>query len=154
MSYQFLKALHVFGLILFIGNIIITGFWKAYADRTNSPQIIAFAQRLVIITDKIFTTGGVVLLMIGAYGMAYVNEWDLFGERWLIWGQGLFFASGLIWFILLIPIQSKQARLAKAFADGTPIPDHYWKLNRQWYFWGTVATLLPLANLYWMIFKP
>jgi hypothetical protein len=29
-----------------------------------------------------------------------------------------------------------------------------WRLGRQWAIWGTVATLLPLANLYFMVFKP
>jgi len=154
MAYQVLKAIHILGIILFIGNIIITGFWKTFANRTGQPEIIAFAQRLVTITDWLFTAGGVALLVFGAYGMAYVNGWDLRGERWLIWGQGLFIASGLIWLAILIPVQIKQARLARGFADGSAIPDQYWHLNRLWYFWGIIATLLPLANLYWMIFKP
>ncbi|MCF6197883.1 MAG: DUF2269 domain-containing protein [Hyphomicrobiaceae bacterium] len=129
MTYQVLKALHILGIILFFSNIIVTGFWKTYANRTGQPEIIAFAQRLVSLTDWIFTAGGVTLLMIGAYGMAYVNGWDLLGERWLIWGQGLFFASGLIWVAILIPVQTKQAHLARGFADGSPIPEQYWQLK-------------------------
>lgn len=154
MTYQAFKVIHLLGVILFLGNIIVTGLWKALADRTAQPQVIAFAQRLVTVTDWIFTAGGVALVLIGAYGMAYVGGLNLYGETWLLWGQGLFIASGVIWAVFLIPIQMKQARLARGFASGAPVPEDYWRLNRQWYVWGIIATLLPLANLYWMVFKP
>ena len=46
-SYLWLKVLHIVGVVLFLGNIIVTGWWKNMADRTKNPQIIAFAQRQV-----------------------------------------------------------------------------------------------------------
>ncbi len=154
MSYLTFKSIHLFGAILFMGNIIITGYWKTLADRAGDPRIIAFAQKLVTQTDWIFTAGGVVLIMVGAYGMAYAGGLDLRGENWLLWGQGLFIASGVIWAAILIPVQLKQARLARGFEDGSPVPEEYWRLNRHWYIWGVLATIVPLANLYWMVFKP
>ncbi len=54
---------------------------------------------------------------------------------------------------ILIPVQIGQARIAKSFADGSPIPDRYWKLGKVWTMFGSIATLLPLANLYWMVVK-
>jgi uncharacterized membrane protein len=56
--------------------------------------------------------------------------------------------------VILIPTQIKQAQAARAFADSGSIPDSYWRLSRRWIVWGTVATLLPLANLYFMVVKP
>jgi hypothetical protein len=56
--------------------------------------------------------------------------------------------------LILIPTQIMQARLARAFAQGGAIPEHYWRLGKRWMIWGTIATLLPLANLYFMVFKP
>jgi uncharacterized membrane protein len=154
LSYLTFKSIHIFGIILFMGNIIITGYWKALADRTGNPRIIAFAQRLVTQTDWIFTAGGVTLIMVGAYGMAYAGGLDLRGENWLLWGQGLFVLSGIIWATILIPVQIKQAGLARGFEDGSPVPEDYWRFNRRWYVWGILATVIPLANLYWMVFKP
>ena len=69
-------------------------------------------------------------------------------------GWLLFIASGVIWVAALIPIEVMQARLAKEFRDGSTIPDRYWRLSMLWAVFGVVATLLPLANLYFMIFKP
>jgi len=152
-SYLWLKVIHLFGVVLFLGNIIVTGWWKNMADRTRNPQIIAFAQRQVTLTDWLFTFGGVVILL-GA-GMANVAIHDLsYGYKWLSWGMGLFVLSGLIWHVILIPGQIKQAKMAKIFAKTNDIPDAYWALCRRWNIWGAIAIILPLINLYWMTFKP
>jgi len=152
--YLWLKCLHLLGVVMFLGNIIITGGWKFYADKTKNPQIIAFAQRQVTLTDFIFTAGGSALVFACGYGNAVLLDMDVFHTKWLSWGFWLFSLSGLIWLLVLIPVQIKQAKIANAFADGGEIPQEYWHLSRRWYFWGTLATLLPVANLYWMVFKP
>src|SRR5215472_2471090 len=103
MSYNAFKVVHVFGVVIFLGNIIVTALWKVMADRSGDPRIIAYAQRLATLTDWVFTAGGVVLILVGAYGMAAVSGLDLHGTTWLIWGQALFVASGVIWLVILIP---------------------------------------------------
>ncbi len=154
MSYELLKAIHIFGAILLLGNITVTAWWKGMANRTGSPRVIAFAQRQVTLTDFLFTLPGAVLIVASGDFIGYVLMTDSWNIRWLTWGRLLFIASGLIWLFVLIPLQIKQARLARAFAHATEIPEVYWRLNRYWYVFGTVAVLLPLANLYWMVFKP
>jgi uncharacterized membrane protein len=153
MAYEVLKVTHLFGVIIFLGNIIVTGVWKAMADRTGDARIIACAQRLVTLTDWIFTAGGVALILVGAYGMVAVAGLDL-RQTWLLWGQALFVTSGLIWAIILIPTQVVQARQARGFAANGEIPESYWRHNRRWFVWGTIATIIPLGNLYFMVFKP
>jgi uncharacterized membrane protein len=153
MSYDAFKVVHIAGVVIFLGNIIVTGVWKVMADRTQDPRIIAYAQRLVTITDWIFTAGGIVLILLGAYGMVFTAGLDP-TQFWLALGQSLFVASGVIWAVILIPTQVVQARQARMFAAGGPIPDTYWRHTRRWVIWGTIATLLPLANLYVMVFKP
>jgi uncharacterized membrane protein len=154
MSYEAFKVIHLFGVIVFLGNIIVTGVWKVLADRTGDPRIIAYAQHLVTLTDWIFTAGGVGLILVGAYGMAAVSHLDLRGSAWLIWGQAMFLAAGVIWVVVLIPTQILQARQARAFAKGGVIPESYWRHGRRWAIWGTIATVIPWANLYFMVFKP
>jgi len=152
-SYQALKSLHLFGVTIFLGNIIVTAFWKMLADKTRSPSVVAFSQRLVTITDFAFTSTGVLLILITGRIMAtkFGEIGDLF---WLTWGWRLFIASGLIWVLILIPVQIKQAKMAKNFANQTEIPAQYWKLSKLWIVFGIIATVLPLANLYIMVFKP
>jgi uncharacterized membrane protein len=154
MSYNAFKMIHLLGVVVFLGNIIVTALWKALADRTADPPVIAFAQRLVTLTDWVFTAGGVLLILIGGYGMAFVAGLNLRGQAWLNWGQVLFIASGLIWVLVLIPTQIAQARQARALAAGGAVPESYWRHSRRWMIWGVIATVIPLANLYFMVFKP
>ncbi len=152
--YQTLKTVHVFGAILFLGNIIVTGWWKVMADRTGDPRVIAFAQRQVTLTDWVFTAGGVTIVAASGIANATIHGMDYLSIPWLAWGLWLFVASGVIWAAVLIPCQIAQARLARGFADGGPIPDRYWRLNRVWGVFGVLATILPLAVVYFMVAKP
>jgi len=151
-SYLWLKTIHVFGVVLFLGNIIITGWWKVMADRTRNPQIIAFAQRQVTLTDFIFTTGGAAILFLAGMANVGIHHMQM-SAKWLSQGMLMFTLSGIIWGVILIPAQIKQARLAKEFATSGVIPDAYWKLCMRWNIFGAIAVLLPVINLYWMIFK-
>ena len=151
-GYLWLKVIHLLGVVMFLGNIIITGWWKYRADSTRNPQILAFAQRQVTLTDWIFTGGGAAILL-GA-GMMNVAMYGLsYSSKWLGWGMSLFILSGVIWVAILIPTQIKQAKMAEAFSKANEIPGHYWKLCMRWNIWGAIAVILPLINIYWMTFK-
>jgi hypothetical protein len=39
-TYPACKSVHILGVVLFLGNIIITGVWKVLADRTGEPLIV------------------------------------------------------------------------------------------------------------------
>jgi uncharacterized membrane protein len=152
-SYLWLKTVHIFGVVIFLGNIIVTGWWKVMADKTKNPQIIAFAQRQVTLTDFIFTAGGATILFLA--GMANVGIHHMgMSSKWISQGMLMFTLSGVIWIAVLIPAQIKQAKMAKVFAISGVIPEYYWRLNNRWIFFGILATLLPLINLFWMVFKP
>jgi uncharacterized membrane protein len=122
-----------------------------FADRTRNPAVVAYAQRLVTVTDISFTATGAGLIAVSGAMMA-----DRFGgvegADWLTLGVALFIASGVIWVTTLIPIQVAQARLARRFAGEGAIPERYWRLATLWYAVGAIA--LPLVNVYVMVVKP
>lgn len=148
-----LFIIHIFGAILFLGNIIVTAFWKIFADLSRDWKIISFSQRLVTYTDIFFTTIGVFIIALTGILMAktYGNYWSV---KWIAWGLILFIASGLIWITVLIPIQIILHRIANKFKTHTIILARYWTYEKIWIVFGTIASLLPLMNLYWMVFKP
>ena len=143
--YEVFKGVHIVGVVVLIGNVTITAFWKVLADRTGAPQIIAHAQEGVTIADWIFTLAGIVLILVGGYGAAIVQGLPLFTMRWLVVGQVLFAVSGAIWIGILVPLQIRQARSARSFAAGGTIPDAYRRDARSWLLWGIVATI-PLVG--------
>jgi uncharacterized membrane protein len=65
----------------------------------------------------------------------------------------LFVVAGLIWLLVLVPIQVRQAKLARNFA-GNDVGDDYRKLSRLWLFWGLISTVPLLAATWLMIAKP
>lgn len=152
--YSIMKLLHITGAILFLGNIIVTAVWKTLADRTRGPQVIAYAQRLVNKTDWYFTGPGSALVLATGIIMAVTGGRALYHATWVMWGAGLFGVAGLLWGTMLIPIQRKQARAAREFADGGPIPEAYWALARRWAVWGSVTTILALVTLGLMVLRP
>lgn len=139
--------------MLFMGNIIITGWWKNMADATKNPQIIAFAQRQVTLTDYIFTFGGILILAIAGFTNVYLHEIS-YSIPWLKNGVIYFLLSGLIWLFILIPVQAKQAKMSRTFAENNEIPASYWQLCTIWNIFGLLAIFLPLATVYFMVMKP
>lgn len=152
-TYLWLKSIHILGVVIFLGNIIVTGSWKFAATRTRNPVIIAFAQEQVTRTDFVFTLTGVLMVLAGGFGNAWLHGMHVLETYWLAWGSLLFLASGIIWAAILLPLQISLARMARQFASGGTIPDKYWRQDMLWVVFGIIATALPLVNIYWMVFK-
>lgn len=153
-AFTLYKFAHVLGIILLLGNITITAVWKVFADRTRDASIVAFGQRMVTGTDFGLTVPGIVLTIVGGYGAMFEARYGFPGPGWLLWSQLCFVAAGLIWLGLLIPIQVKQARMARQFAIGDEVPAEYRRLARQWLAWGLIATVPLVSAMYFMIDKP
>lgn len=150
--YEIAMFLHITGVAMLMGNITVTAIWKFFADRDGRPAVLSFAQKLVTYTDWSMTFWGVVLIMGSGYFMAVYARIPLL-EGWLLWSQVLFVAAGLIWLFLLVPIQIKQAKLAKHFA-AEDVGETYRGLSRRWIIWGLISTV-PLIGATWlMIAKP
>lgn len=152
-NYLLLKMFHIFGVVLFLGNIMVTAFWKAFSDISRDWKIIAFSQRLVTYTDIFFTVIGVLTIAVTGILMAktYGNYLQI---KWIAWGLGLFIASGVIWLTILIPLQIKLHQIANQFKNTQVIPEKYWQYEKHWMIFGIIATILPLITVYFMVFKP
>ena len=152
MMYDLAKFLHVTGVAMLMGNITVTAIWKFFADRDGRPHVLGFAQKLVTYTDWSMTVWGVVLIMGSGYFMAISANFALL-EGWLLWSQVLFVLAGLIWLLLIVPIQIRQARMARSF-HGDDVGEDYRALSRRWLTWGLISTV-PLVVATWlMVVKP
>ncbi|OSQ36559.1 DUF2269 family protein [Thalassospira mesophila] len=155
MDFVLVKFVHLVGVVLFLGNIIVSAVWKNAADRTKNPAIIAFSCRLIKITDLAFTASGVLLIAIGGLGMYHVGRIDLVARVNLQSGIFLFIISAVIWILGLIPLQRRMARVSHSAAthNELTLPDTYYRAARLWNFLGAIAVILPIITL-WLMLHP
>ena len=144
-----LKIIHLVCACLFLGNVIVSGIWALLAERTHNHAIIQFSNRMVLITDVLFTFLGSLGVVWTGHGMAE-NYGGAQGHLWIQWSYALLSFSGLIWIGVLVPIQLKQRALLR---KSTTLGEDYWRLSRIWQISGAIATLLPLPIVYLMVTK-
>lgn len=150
LPYEWHKALHIFGGVLLLGNIIVTGMWMFMAEQTKNEEVIRFGVKAVNWADVFFTAPGSLLLIVN--GLAMANTWGgIMNTHWIIAALVLFSLSGIIWIGFLVIIQDK---FIKWTWNGTPFPPEFYIKLRQWYFWGSVATILPVISMFLMVMKP
>ena len=149
-----LKALHLLGAVLMLGNVIVTGFWNFKAVRTRDPRVIAFAQREVIAADIWLTFGGGALLSVSGFLLAQAYGLNPWATPWITWGFGLLTLSTGLWAAVLMPCQSRMARLSRQAADGASLPPAFYRAFYCWNVVGWFATLLLVAALAVMVVKP
>ena len=146
--YLFFKLLHVFAVIAFLGNITVGVFWKAYADSTKDPKVMAFAMDGIIRADRIFTIPGVITIVIGGVGAALTGGFSILGTGWILWGLSLFVISGIAFGPLA---RTQREILAAAKAGDMP---RYESLSKNWNLYGTIALIAPVLAAAIMIVKP
>ncbi len=147
-----LKALHILGVNLFIGNIIVSAFWKTMADRSGTLSVMQFGIKLVNLTDMLFTGLGSTLLIVTGHMMA--KEFGrVMSQEWIVVSYILFGISGILWLVVLVPIQIKQSRLIKALPSDASIPTSYYQLGKLWSLVGTIAIVVPLPAIVLMVSK-
>ena len=145
------KVLHVLSACLFLGNVVVSGTWAFMAERTRNFEVVAFSNRLVLITDLMFTlTGALVVVYTGSLMSHRYDGVPAASQAWITWSYMLFGLSGLIWALVLVPIQLRQRVLLGRHRAITP---EYLKLSRIWQISGAVATVIPLPIVYLMIVK-
>jgi len=153
LPYNWLKVLHITGAVLFLGNIIVTGLWMVSAERTRSTAVLKFGAQAVNWLDVFFTAPGVILLL--GTGLPLASQWGGVAHTpWVQAALALFLLSGVVWVGLLIPDQHRMIKLSAPVGLDEPLPPAFFRSLHRWYFWGTVATVLPLVSLFLMVLKP
>ena len=154
--YLFLKLIHIVAVVLFLGNIIVGVFWKAIADKTRDPRVMAFTMDGIIRSDRVFTMPGVFLILIGGFGAAGVGKLPMLHTAWILWSIVLFTISGIAFMARLVPIQKKLRAVAESAGADAGKMDWaaYQRLSGQWKLWGLIALVTPLVALVLMVMKP
>jgi uncharacterized membrane protein len=144
--------MHVFGAILFMGNIVVSAAWMSLARRSRTAEALRLGARGVMLTDAIFTVPGALLVLVN--GCIIATPYFQARAMWVFVALGLFLVSAVVWLALLIPLQRRFYALMAGVPAGGLVPPEAGVLLGRWFRWGGIATLLPLAALVLMVFKP
>jgi len=148
-----IKVLHLLGVVLFLGNIIISAVWRLLAQRSDDKAIHQFSIKLIQRTDFIFTVPGIIFIGVTGHMLA-AGVGGIGAHGWIYHSYALLTVSALIWMIGLIPIQRKQMRLLNEAHSIKEAGVRYSTLNRWWSILIIIATVLPLIALYLMVIRP
>jgi len=152
MIYFILVLIHVIAVIIFLGNITITPFWKLQAEKTKDRLHILNSWEGIIRADRLFTMPGVTILLIFGMGAALHGGFNLISTGWIFWSIILYVVSATVFMIRVVPIQKKIVAIAK---DESKFNfNEYGKLTKQWDVWGSVATITPWIVVILMVIKP
>lgn len=150
---KILLFLHLFGAVIFLGNIITAAFWKIRADLKGDPAAIHSTVKNVLLCDFIFTLPGLVLMIVSGSLMAIQAGYSMTEFNWLTLSILLFSLTGILWLAVLLPLQRSMIRHSAQALESGVITDAYRRASHYWAVSGTVATLLPIVILYLMIAK-
>ncbi len=144
-----LKTAHVFGAILFVGNVIVSGIWSAIFWRARHSHDFHRAARAIVLTDWWFTVGGGALLTTSGITLALRRGLPLWGTPWIRLGLLALALSTLLWLVVLVPAQRTMVR-----HRGDANAALFVRAYSRWNVWGWVATV-PLVYAVWcMVAKP
>lgn len=148
LSYEWHKILHITGVVLFMGNMIVGPIWFSYAYYSNSKELLKFAGKLLELTDMYLTIPGIALTVLNGLFLASVfgGTWN---QPWLFYSIVLLL---IMWF-LSIPIIYLQEKLYSVIDND---PENKGKINKLIYAWGITGTIVmipPSIMFYLMVVK-
>lgn len=141
----YLKLLHNFALVIFLGNIITELLWMRNAIKTKDVSIVSFAVGSIIKGDKYFTIPGVIAITVSGALSSTVSNIPTLSTGWLLWSIILFVISGLAFTIKVAPLQKKMSSFTLNKNVITEPEWHHLKtIYNKWNFWGLIALITPI----------
>lgn len=154
MNYTYLKLIHLFAVIIFLGNIIIGLFWMRIAVKTRNLKIINFTIKGIITADRYFTIPGVIAITTFGILAAVYGHFPLLRTGWILWSIILFSISGLAFGFKVAPLQKTILKLTDINENANAFNWHYFqKKYIEWEIWGFIALFTPLAAFVMMTLK-
>jgi uncharacterized membrane protein len=148
------KLIHIVAVIVFLGNITLGIFWKAIADTSRDPRIIAHTLRGIILADRWFTIPAIFVIVAGGVATAIAEQIPILATGWILWAIILFVISGLAFAPVARLQRELEAVASEGERSGALDTAKYESISARWNFWGMVALLAPVGAVMLMVLKP
>ena len=104
-TYLGLKVLHVASSTVFLGTMVLGLFWKAHADRSKNPVIIAHTMDGIIRSDAVFAIPALLVILFGGIATANSGRVAVQGTGWMLWSIVLFLIAGIAFGLRSLPFK-------------------------------------------------
>jgi uncharacterized membrane protein len=157
--YDVIVFVHVAAVVAAFGPTFAYPILQAVAER-GSPRNLPFMWRTLTRIDlALLTPGAIVILLAGIYLVVSSDgPWD-WGDTFV--GVGIAAIVVLLGLVhaVLRPTERKLADLAERDIEASgptviSLSDEYWVASRRWGLLGSVASLVILIALFFMVVKP
>ena len=148
----FLKSLHIFGVVVFLGTGAGSAWYKLRASRSNDTRVIAWCDAEVVFADWLFTVPSAVI--VPATGLLLVYFYRLpFTTPWVWQGIAGYVIAGVTWLPAAF-LQVRMRRLsARARDEGTELPPRWRTMQRAWALLGIPSFSATITVLWMMVSK-
>ena len=152
-TYLLIKWAHILSSVLMVGTGLGSAFYMFFTNRSGSVVAQAVVSKLVVRADWRFTTPTVIIQPISGIAMMHMAGWPL-TSPWLMTSMALYVLAGACW-LPVVWLQLRMARLAEqAHAQGTAMPERYWRDARLWEALGYPAFVAMAVVFFLMVNKP
>ena len=152
-TYLLIKLVHILSSVLMVGTGLGSAFYMFFTNRSGSVAAQAVVSKLVVRADWWLTTPTVIIQPISGIAMVHMAGWPL-TSPWLMVSMALYLLAGACW-LPVVCLQLRMARLAAhAQAQGTTMPERYWRDARLWEALGYPAFVAMGFVFFLMVNKP
>ena len=152
MSYLTIKTLHILSMVLLFGTGFGSAFYKWMADRSRNVTHMAITNRHVVLADWLFTTPTVIFQPLSGLWMVHQIGLPL-STPWVAVSLALYALAGACW-VPVVWLQIRMQRLSEHSVEtGTPLPEHYRRLARWWFWLGVPAFISMMLIVAMMVTK-
>lgn len=151
--YPLIKTLHIVSATVLFGTGIGIANFMFFGHRGGQPQERAFAARMTVKADFLFTLPSVVIQPISGAWLVW-RDGFLWNDYWLVLTYGLYLLAGACWIPVVI-IQMQMKALLEAQSRGEALDEvAYKRLFRLWFALGWPAFGGVLIIFWLMVTKP
>ena len=150
--FELLKSLHVLGVVVLLGNLLMAPFWRKRLALLGGPQARAAANRSVRRADLLFTLPGWVITL--ATGIVLSNNGGLWRNGWLHISLLLFLVWLVLWHVFTLRARKAMITTVDDAVTSGQAASELDQHERQWARWSYLSALVAILILILMVAKP
>jgi len=154
MEFIIWKFIHIFAVIIFLGNIATGFYWQYNGEKQANHRVLLATFEGLHRSDQWITNPCIAVIILSGLGMGYAVGFELLLQNWILLAYLFMIIAALAYGLKLTPLHERII----ALLDRDEFSDQNWQeyrsMKQSWYIWAGTSTLIPFAVLVLMYFKP